>query len=78
MSLTISRSFAYEVWNAELTGFYNFTSEEWLIRPQVSWKISDALALAVGAQYMKGPDKSLFSYSSPVLNGAFAELKVSF
>jgi len=78
VSLTISRSFAYEVWNAELTGFYNFTSEEWMIRPQLTWKISDALALAVGAQYMKGPDKSLFYYSSPVLNGAFAELKVSF
>jgi len=27
---------------------------------------------------MKGPDKSMFSYAGPVLNGAFLEMKFSF
>lgn len=78
LALTLSRSFAYEVWKADLTGYYNLTNKEWMIRPALTWKISDALALTAGGQYMKGPDKSIFSYSSRILNGAFAELKVSF
>ena len=78
LSLTVSKSFAFEAVNAEFTGFYDITSEEYMIRPKVSWKIGDSLQAAAGYYYMKGPDKSVFSYGSPIMNGAFLELKVSY
>ena len=78
VSLTISKPFAYETWNTEITAYYNFTSEEYILRPKVSWKITDALSASAGYSYMAGPDKSIFDYSGPVLNGGFLELKVHF
>ncbi len=78
LSLTINRSFAYDTWNIELTGYYNITTEEYMIRPKITWKISDALSFSAGASYMEGPEKSIFNYSGPVLNGAFIELKTNF
>ncbi len=78
LSLTISKSFAYETVSTELTGFYDITSEEYMVRPKMSWKMGDALEAAAGYYYMKGPGKSVFSYGSPIMNGAFLELRVSF
>lgn len=77
-SLTVTRSFAYETLSAECTAYYNFTSKELFIRPKLTWKISDTLAAAAGGNYMYGEEKTMFSYSSSILNGAFVELKVSF
>lgn len=77
-SLTLSRSFNYDIWNASCTGYYNITSGEWLVRPKLTWKVSDALSVAIGGNYMEGKDKTLFSYSSSLMNGAFAELKINF
>ena len=78
LSLTISKSFAYETVNAEVTGYYNFTSEEYIIRPNVSWKIGGSLTATAGYSLMKGPDNSVFSYAGPLMNGAFLELKANF
>ena len=78
VSFTVTRSFAYDVLNAEFTAYYNFTSNEWLLRPRLIWKVSDALSACIGGNYMKGDSQTLFSYSAAVLNGAFLELKVSF
>ena len=77
-SLTVSKSFGYDAWNAECTVFYNFTSDEWLVRPKLIWKINDSLSAAVGGIYMSGGVKTLFGYSSTVMNGGFLELKASF
>jgi hypothetical protein len=76
--LTVTRSFAYDVLSAECTAFYNFTSNEWFIRPKLSWRISDALMVAAGGNYMRGGEKTLYGYSSAILNGAYAELKIIF
>ncbi len=78
VSLTATRSFAYDLLMAELSAYYNFTSDEWMVRPKVTWKISDALSLTAGGNYMKGSSQSLFGYSSPIMNGLFTELKIQF
>jgi hypothetical protein len=78
LALTVSKAFAYDTWNMELTGLYNVTSDEYMLRPKISWNISDALTASAGCTYMTGPDEELFSYAGPVLNGAFLELKVNF
>jgi len=78
VSLTLSGSFAYNILNAECTGYYNFTSGEWLIRPVLKFSLSDELQFTVGANYMMGGDKTLFSYASNIMNGFFGSLKVNF
>lgn len=78
VSLMVSKSFGYDAWNVELASYYNITSEEFLLRPKISWKITDALTSSFGGNYMSGPAETLFSYSSGIMNGAFVELKVSF
>jgi hypothetical protein len=78
LSITISRPFAYETWHAEFSAYYNFTSEEYMVRPKISWNITDALTTSAGCIYMAGPEKQVFDYAGPVLNGAFLELKVNF
>jgi len=78
VSLAISKYFAYETLNAELSGYYDFTSEDYLIRPKIWWKIGEALTTSAGYSYMKGTEKSVFGYAAPIMNGAFFELKASF
>lgn len=76
--LTLSRSFAHETLRAELSGYYNITSEEYLFRPRIGWNISDGLSAAIGASVMGGPEQFIFHYSKDVMNGVFAELRVGF
>jgi len=78
ISLSINKNFAYNTWSAELSGYYNLTSEELMIRPQIGWKISDMLMLKIGGAYMTGKDETIFNYSAPILSGIFASLKASF
>ena len=63
LSLSLNRSFHYETVNIEATAYYNFTSEEWLVRPKLKWNINDNLETSIGGFYSKGPDKSLFYYA---------------
>jgi len=78
LSLTASKSFFYDQLYAELTGYYNFTSEEFMMRPKLAWKINDLLSFAVGGMYMYGKENTLYNFSSKVMNGGFVELKVNF
>jgi len=78
VSLSVLKSFAYDILSAQFVGYYNFTSDELLFRPLLTWKVTDVLTASFGGNYMRGAAKSLFSYSSGVLNGAFVELKVNF
>ena len=77
-TLTAIQAFGYEAWQAEMTFYYNFTSDEWMVRPTLKWAVSDQLSLTTGVQYLRGSSQTLFGYSSPVLNGAFAELRIQF
>lgn len=78
IALTLARSFAYEIIDAELTAYYNITSEERLIRAKISWKASDNLSISAGGFFMDGPENSVFDYSKKILNGVFMELRGSF
>lgn len=76
--LSLQKFFAYEILNLELSAYYNFTSEEWLLRPKLSWKITDVLSLDTGASFMLGPDGELFDYAGDVLNGVCISLTFKF
>jgi hypothetical protein len=78
LSLSMSRSFLHETLSAQATGYYNFTSEEWFVRPKIAWKITDHLETSLGGFYSYGPDQSLYYYASDIFNGVFLELKATF
>jgi hypothetical protein len=78
VSVIISKSLNYETLNIEITGYYDITSKEYLIRPSLKWNISNSLSATAGYSYMNGPAQSLFFYAAPVLSGGFIEIKASF
>lgn len=78
LALTLTKSFGYDAFDVELTGYYNLTSDEWMIRPKMNWKIDDSLTASIGGNYMVGKNNTLFGYASTIMNGAFAQLKINF
>ena len=74
----------HEACTVELLGYCNFTTEEWLIRPSLSYNLADALILKAGwegyfgPESMLGPDGTLFGNISDALSAVFVELKASF
>ena len=77
-SLTARQQLAYETLELTATGYYNLTSEEWMVRPAIVWNAAESLSLSLGAQWMKGNDGTVFSHASKLMNGVFLELKTSF
>ena len=78
VTLRISRPLLHETLKPEIAAMYNFTTEEYIIRPCISYDIADALVVSAGGQYLDGPDESLFGLTSNPLSYAFIELKCSF
>ena len=78
VALSLNKSVGYDAWELMCTGYYNITSEEWMVQPKVTYKISDALTASLGGNYMHGTGKALFSYASTIMNGAFISLKAFF
>lgn len=76
--LSLRRSFAYEMVAITMSGLYDLTSQEYLFRSDLKWKVSDAMTLAIGGNLMNGPEKSIFSHAGKVLNGLFLGLTVNF
>jgi hypothetical protein len=76
--LSINKFFAHDIMNARLSGYYNITTAEYLVRPELIWNITDGLTAIIGAHLMFGPEESIFNHSGSVLNGGFLSLKASF
>jgi hypothetical protein len=76
LSITWLQRFAYDSWEAQLTVYHDLTSGETLARPSLKWAFNDYLSFTFGGQYLYGEEKTLFHYSSSILNGVFAEIKV--
>ena len=67
-----------ELMSIEVLGFMNFTSNETLLRPKMTYDIADALTFTLGAEFYSGPDDTLFGLVDSTLSAAFVELKASF
>jgi hypothetical protein len=76
--LSLNRSFFYEQLNVELSGAYNITTEEHMVRSRVKWSLTDAVSANIGCSYMLGPDDSIFNMAGKVMNGVFLGLEVGF
>lgn len=77
-SLTARQMLAYQTLELEATGYYNITSEEWMLRPNINWKANQSIRLTVGAQLMNGETGTVFHHASKIMNGVFVELKTVF
>ena len=82
LSHSLSGRAAWKWMNAlmsvEVFGLVNFTSEEILFRPKLTYDIADALIVALGAELYTGPDDTLFGLVDSTLSAVFVELKASF
>ena len=82
LSHSLSCRAAWELMNEllsiEVFGLVNFTSEEILFRPKLTYDIADALTFAFGAELYSGPDDTLFGLVYSTLSAVFMELKASF
>jgi hypothetical protein len=76
--LTLSRSFYYEALNADLSLYYNLTSNEKIVRGGVKWKISDELSVAVGGQYLTGSESTIYYKAGKIMNGGYGALTYKF
>lgn len=68
----------HETLKLDLSGIYNFITEEYVIRPTLTYDITDAVTVSMGAQYIDGPSESLYGIESNLLSNVFTELKLSF
>jgi hypothetical protein len=76
--ISLSGLMAHDLLNLEMSGYYNLTSKESLIRSMVKWNLSDALSATFGFSCMLGPDQTVFDKAGKVLNGYFIGLTASF
>jgi hypothetical protein len=68
----------HDTLSLSLLGLVNFTTEEWLACPKVSYSISDRMRTAVGGEIYAGPDGTLFGFIGETLSAGYAELRYSF
>ena len=57
---------------------YNFTTEEMVIQPGLSFTPVDGLKISAGFSGLYGPGSSLYDLVGPALNAGFLSLKVTF
>ena len=68
----------HETLEIEVAGLYNFTTEEYLIRPMLSYMLADGIKVCGGYEYYYGPENSRFKWIQKVFNGPFGEIRISF
>lgn len=68
----------HENLQVEFIGMVNFTSDEYLLRPRISYDIADALTASIGGEFYTGPEDTLFGAIDTHLNSIYLELKKSF
>lgn len=68
----------YETLSLETVGNYNFTTEEFMLRPLAVWDAADSLSVSAGAVYYAGEDNTLFGMLEEKGSSVFTELKLSF
>lgn len=68
----------HETLKIELLGLLNITSEEFLLRPKLTYDLADAFTFILGGEFFSGPEDTLFGTIDSALNSLFIELKASF
>ena len=72
-----SISLFHETLNLEIAGLYNITTEEYMIRPMISYQLADGIECLAGYEHFYGPVNTRFDWVSNIFNGPFMEMRIS-
>jgi hypothetical protein len=78
LSTTINWSLFYETFNIEFRTLYHFTTKEYMLNPNLSYKISDALNVTLGANYYRGAEGTLYDITDDLFSDIYIEFKCTF
>ena len=78
MTLRVAWNTLAETLHLELMGTYNFSTEELMLRPKITYDIADALAFVAGGQIYLGPDETMFGMIQESMSGGYIEVRASF
>ena len=78
LSIQPSMSLLHETLKIEFFLLFNFSTNEYLLRPKLTYDIGDAFKLSTGIEYYHGEEGKLFHILGDNLNGFFFELRASF
>lgn len=78
LMLSLQRNLAFETLSLSVTGLYDLTTREYIVRPELAWSWTDALTFKWCGVWMDGPVRSLYDYAGKVLAGLGVGLTVTF
>jgi len=78
VSIRPAMNFLYDNLTAEVVASYNFTTEEYMLRPMVTYNLTDGVQVIAGGEYFHGKQGTLFDLIAPIFNGGFLSLKYTF
>ena len=78
VSCRAEKRLLHETLKIEALGMVNMTSEEYLLRPKLTYDIADGITFILGGELYSGPDTTLFGTIDSHLSALFTELKISF
>lgn len=71
-------SFLYDRLELTMPVIFNITTEEWIIRPGVSYAPGDGIKISMGFNGLYGPENSLYDIVGPVINSGYLSVKLTF
>jgi hypothetical protein len=77
-TLRVEWKLLQEALRLEVMGMVNFSTEELMLRPKVTYDITDALTVTAGAEIYTGAKDTLFDLIEQTQSAGYVELKASF
>ena len=68
----------HETLSLEILGTVNVNTLEWMVRPKITYAVTDALKIIAGGEVLMGPDETLYGLIDQTLSAGFVEARVSF
>jgi hypothetical protein len=77
-ALRVETELAYGKLLPAVFSIYNFSSQDFLIIPEIRYKPSDGLTITAGAEFYKGKKGSLYAITDDFMNSLYVSLRVDF
>lgn len=77
-ALRVERDFLYGNLTPSLTTLYNFTSQDIMVMPEITWKPADGLVISIGGEIFSGPEGSVYDIIDEFMNCFRLGLKANF
>ena len=78
MTLRVAWNTLQETLHMELMGTYNFSTEELMLRPKLTYDIADALSVVLGGQAYLGPEGTMFGLIEETMSAGYVEVRAAF